>query len=358
MNTLSPSVAPKKRNFAISYIKGIAIIFIILIHLIDWGDIQLSATGRLWKQVLFTGVVFFMATAGSVIWIAYGKSDDLLRPTKRLMWRGLQLIGVYYIYNIIKFAIFDYSKENFYYGYASQGIFNWNGILTMKAFAVPIPILVTIGYFVILSPLFLLILKKVKGGVYYLLGLLAFVIMVNYFVELPHTVVTNFLYGRGYIFFSPLPWFTAFLLGLLVAYAGFDQKKKLFLALFTLLIPLSVWYATSHAQSLFIDESLHPLKPLAISVSFAFMFVLMFVFGSIEKFSKNQAVRMSLSVLRVLGDCTLWLYVAHWIAIDVTLWVFAPRSYFVWISMIPLFLGFFVWKRGMIKKYFDEYENN
>lgn len=358
MTPSQPAVGmpPKKRNFAISYIKGLAIIFIMLIHLIDWGDMAVSPTGRLWKQILFTGVVFFMATAGSVIWIAYGKSDDIKRSTKRLVSRGLQLIVVYYIYNIIKFAIFDYSKENFYYGYKSQGIFNWNGILTMKAFAVPIPILVTIGYFVVLSPLFLYFLKKVKGGVYYLLALLAFVVTVNYFIELPHNVVTDFLYGRGYIFFSPLPWFTAFLLGLLVAYAGFEQKKKLFLGLFTALIPLSIWYATSRGQSLFIDESLHPLKPLAISISFAFMFLLIYLFDWIQKFSARKWVRKSLGTLRFLGDSTLWLYVAHWIVIDTTLWVFAPHSFVVWYTVFVMIVIFTIWKKKEIETYTAEYE--
>ncbi len=354
-NQIQPQVQPKKRNFAISYIKGLAILFIILIHLIDWGDMAVSPTGRLLKQILFTGVVFFMATSGSVVWIAYGKSDDLVRSTKRLVRRGAELIGIYYLYNILKFAFFDFSTENFYGGFMSQGIFNWKGILTLQSFAVPIPILFTIGFLIILSPIFLYILKKVRGGVWYLVALLTVVIGVNYFFPLPANTVTNFLYARGNITFSILPWFTAFLLGLLVAYAGFEQKKKIFLFLFTALVPLSLWYASAKGQSWYVDASLHPLQPQAIAMSFAFMFALMYVFDFFQKYIAYSTIRILLATLRVLGDSTLWLYIVHWIVIDSILLTLAPRSFLVWPAVGLMFVGFLWWKRRVIQEYSQQY---
>lgn len=345
----------KKRNFAISYIKGIAILFIMLIHLIDWGDMVVSPTGRLWKQILYTGVVFFMATAGSVVWIAYGKSDDLKRSSKRLIKRGLELIAIYYSYNIIKFALFDFSKEKFYGGFMQQGIFNWHGILTLRSYAVPIPILFTIGFLLLFSPLFLYILKKSKRGVWYLVALLALLCTINYIVPLPQNAFTNFLYARGNITFSILPWFTAFLTGLLVAYAGFDRQKKLFLPLFFVLTLLTLWFAKIKGWSWYLDSSLHPLQPQAIALSFTLMFLLIYLFAWIEKKYQQKGVHTALAVVRVLGDCTLWLYVAHWIVIDSTLWLFSSRSFVIWFAMIPLFVFFFWWKRKMIAEYRDQF---
>lgn len=347
---------PKKRNFAISYLKGLAILFIMAIHLIDWGDIAVSPTGRLWKQVLFTGVVFFMATAGSVIWIAYGKSDDLKRSTQRLVRRGFELIGVYYLYNLVKFFVFDFSKEHFYDGFVRQDIFHFKDILTLKSFAVPIPILLTIGFFVVVSPIFLYILKKVKGGVWYLTGLLGLIMLINYIIPLPQNAVTNFFYARGNITFSLFPWFTAFLLGLLVAYAGFEKKKKVFLTIFLLCIPLTLWYARVKGLSWYLDESLHPLQPQAISISFAFMFLLIYFFDALQKYTSKKSIQALLSTLRVFGDFTLWLYVIHWIIIDLTIWIFSPRTYLIWATVSLMLIVFVFWKKSIIKKYMAEYE--
>ena len=346
---------PKKRNFDISYIKGFAILAIMLIHLLDWGDVAISPTGRLLKQILFIGVVFFMVTSGSVVWIAYGKSSDMVRSTKRLLRRGLELIAVYYIYNIVKFAVFDFTKENFYGGYISRDIFNWSGILTLKSFAVPIPILVTIGIFICISPLFLFLLQRVKWGVLYVYALLAVVLFANYVLPLPQNFLTNFLYARGNILFAPLPWFTAFLLGLLLAYHGFDKKKKLFLRIFSLSIPFTFWYAQSKGFSFFLDESLHPLQPHALGISFVFMFLLLYFFEAVEKYKQKKFVLFFLATFRLLGDFTLWLYIAHWIMIDVVLWIFAPKSYLVWVGMFFLLCTFFYSKRKMLQKYVQEY---
>lgn len=351
---MTQEIQKKKRNFAISYIKGIAILFIMAIHLLDWsgtGDV-----GRIWKQILYTGVVFFMATAGSVVWIAYGKHEDLRRPTKRLLQRGLELIGLYYLYNIIKFFIFDFRTENFYEGYVQKGVFNWHGLLTLKAYAVPIPILLTIGMLIMLSPLFLWVLKKVKGGVWYLFSLFVLLCLVNYIVPLPQNALTDFLYARGNnITFSFLPWSTAFLLGLLVAYWGFEKRKHIFFPLFLFLLPFTFWFTTVKGWSWYIDYSLHPLQPQAIVTSFALMFAFIYIFEWIEKFSAKKGVHFSLATLRVLGDSSLSVYLLHWVVIDLTLWIFSSTPWVVRITGILFLILFIFFKRKMVKQYVEEY---
>ncbi len=346
----------KKKNFAISYIKGVAILFIILIHLLDWGDIPVSETGRLLKQVLYTGVVFFMATAGSVVWIAYGKYDDLKKATKRLVWRGAQLIGIYYIYNIIKFFVFDFRTENFYSGFIQAGLFDFSDILLLKSYAVPIPILVTIGVFVMISPIFLFVVKKIKYGIWYVTGLFMALVAMNTYFPFPQNVITDFLHARGNITFSMIPWFMAFVLGFLVAYAGFEKQKKKFVLFFSACVPITLWYAQSKGLSFFLDNSLHPLQVHALGISFAFMFLLIFLFEYKEKFLHKKYVRNSLSALRFLGDSTLWLYVAHWIVIDITIWIFSPKTYLIWPAVIMLLMGFLWWKRAKVQEYAQQYE--
>ena len=341
---------PKKRNYYISYIKGVAIIFIILIHLLDWGDTPLSPWAKFAKQILYPGVVFFMATAGSVIYIAYNKYDDLKKPTRRLIWRGVQLIGIYYLYNIIKFFIFDYSTEHFYGGYIQQGIFTLKGILTLKAYAVPIPILITFGIFLILSPILLWVVKRTKHPHVILLTLIGMLTFMNYIVPLPINSVTDFLYARGNSTFATLLWLLPFLLGFYMAFVGFEKQKQKGLIISLALTVLALWYAHIKGFDWHLDNSLHPLRPHAITFSFAFMYALMYVFGWMEK-SLTKLCRYKLTVLRVLGDYTLWLYVVHWIVIDCTIWIFAPRTYVVWITVPILLLGFLWWKRKVLMEY-------
>ena len=97
---------PKKRNHFISYIKGYAIIAVLLIHMIDWSNIIVGHTTQLFKELLYPGVFFFMATSGSVVYIAYAKSETWLKPARKLFVRGLQLIGIYYLYNLVNSMLF------------------------------------------------------------------------------------------------------------------------------------------------------------------------------------------------------------------------------------------------------------
>lgn len=344
---------PKKRNYYISYLKGVAILFIILIHLIDWGDTPLASWARFARQIFYPGVVFFMATAGSVIYIAYSKYDDLKKPTRRLISRGLQLIGIYYLYNIIKFFVFDYSKEHFYGGYVQQGIFTLKGILTLKAYAVPIPILVTFGIFIVLSPILLWIVKRTKHPHVILLSIIGILTCINYILPLPINSVTNFLYARGNSTFATLLWLLPFLLGFYMAVVGFEKQKQKGLLLSLLLTVPALWYARVKGFDWHLDNSLHPLRPHAITISFAFMYALIYVFEWMEK-KKYKLAHYKLAVLRLLGDYTLWLYVVHWIVIDVTIWIFSPRTYLVWVSVPILLLVFLWWKRKIIEQYKNE----
>lgn len=145
-----------KRNYYISYIKGWAIISIMLIHLIDWSNLVLSESGLYFKEFLYPSVLFFIATAGGVIYLAYFKYD-LWTASKKLFRRGGELIGIYFLYNIVKLYIFDFSREPFYHKFIFSGEMNLTDILSLNSFAAPISIILTIGIFNYLAAVFVFV---------------------------------------------------------------------------------------------------------------------------------------------------------------------------------------------------------
>ena len=124
-----------KRNYYFSYLKGWAIISIILIHLLDWSGLILSKTSLCFKELLYTSVLFFIATAGGLVYLAYGKYD-LLTASKKLFKRGSELIAVYFLYNIIKLYVYNFYTEPFYNRFASAGKMNLINILSLNSLGI------------------------------------------------------------------------------------------------------------------------------------------------------------------------------------------------------------------------------
>lgn len=346
---LNPTLPPKKRNHFISYIKGYAILSVLLIHMIDWSNIIVSPAGMWLKELLYPGVFFFMATSGSVVYIAYAKSETWIRPAKKLFLRGLQLIGIYYLYNIIKLFIYDFSKEPFYWQFTNHGRMTWENILQLKVYSAPISILITIGVMIMLSPILLAISKKIKFSNLVISALLVILLYIVY----AHTwsgAVADFLLARNSVMFPIALWSIPFLSGYLLASFGFEEKKSWWLGIFLPLMAIFYYVQTKNGLDLKPSHFMYPLRPYYMVASLAFVSVMFYLFFWCEKliFSPMKKV---LAITRFLGDYTLSVYIWHWIVVDLTIWIFYPNTKLIWIS-VPMFLAVFLFiKHEKLKEY-------
>lgn len=349
MQTNTILVVPKKRNHFISYIKGYAIISVILIHLIDWSNMAVSPTGNWLKELLFPGVFFFMSTAGSVVYIAYGQSETWAKPALKLVKRGGQLIATYYIYNLVKLFIYDFSKEPFYLQYTEHGKMTLNNILTLQAFSSPIGILLTIGLLIMLSPLLLLITKKIKyPNVSITAGLLLIAFFAYFF---PTTgVVSDTLYSRNNISFPFAMWSMPFIAGYLIASFGFEEKKKLWLTIFLPLTLIAYYYQTKNGLPIKPSGSMYPLQPYYMLVSILFMVVLFYKFYFLEKIP-SSIIKKILALTRFWGDSTLSIYIGHWIVIDLMMWKFFPQYKLIWWAVPTALIVYTIVKYKKVKEY-------
>ncbi len=357
MSSLPLPVVPPRRNPLISYIKGIAILMVILIHLLDWSTLKIGVDFPIWlREFLYTGVFFFLFLAGSVVYIAYN-SRPLLITTGRLFRRGFEIFLIYYVYSIVKFWLFSSGKysldiEPLYYQFQSAGTWNWESILTLHSYSVPIGILLTIAMCLFIAPLFLWITQKVRFPKL-ILSVVLFVLMWIGFYTVPEdSFLTNFLWARGFIFFPPILWLIPFLLGYLLAFFGLEEKKE-WLLFFSSIGTVALMY------SFFLDgKALHPtwymfpLQLYYVVVSIFVLSVLLFIFDFLSKisfFGKSYI----LGLLRFWGDHTLSLYIVHWIVIDTTLYFVAPNysEYtMIWKTVALMFVVFTLVRWKTVKK--------
>ena len=341
--------APKKRNHFISYIKGYSIIAVLLIHMIDWSNILIGTTGNNLKELLYPGVFFFMATSGSVVYIAYSKSETWIKPAKKLFLRGLQLIGLYYLYNLIKLFIYDFSKEPFYWQYTANGKMTWQNILELKAYSAPISILLTIGVMIMLSPLLLAISKKAKHPNWVLLALFG-ILMSGVYTYSWGGPMADFLFARNNIMFPIALWSIPFLAGYLLASFGFEEKKAWWLAIFTPLFIGMYYLQVKSGSDIRPSHFMYPLRAYYIVASLFFTSVLFYFFTWFEKISFAPAKKF-LALIRFLGDYTLAVYIWHWIVVDTTIWIFYPNTKLIWIT-VPIFMVVYLYvKRDKFKEY-------
>lgn len=340
---------PRKRNHFISYIKGYAIISVILIHLIDWSNIAVSPTGSWFKELLYPGVFFFMSTAGSVVYIAYGQAESWAKPAWKLFKRGWQLVGVYYLYNIVKLFIYDFSKEPFYWQYTEHGKMTLKNILTLQVFSSPIGILLTIGILIILSPLLLLITKKIKyPNIVMSLGVL---IIAAFAYFIPTTgIISNTLYSKNNIMFPLALWSMPFIAGYLIAAFGFEEKKQWWLAIFLPAAAILYYYQAKNGAPIKPSHYMYPLQTYYMVVSLLFMTGLFYLFAVLEKIP-SSIMKIILSLIRFWGDSTLSIYIWHWIVIDLVMWIFFPQYKIIWL-VVPIFLTVYsLVKLNKIKEY-------
>jgi len=347
-------IKPKtKRNFYFSYIKGWAIISIMLIHLLDWSGLVLSRSGLYFKELLYPSVLFFIATAGGVVYLAYNKYD-LLTAAKKSVRRGGELIAVYFLYNIVKLYVFNFSQEPFYYKFISLGRMNLGGILSLHSFTAPISIILTIGIFLVISPLFLY-LAKIKYPKLIIAAFTVLVVYFGYFFIMPENFITDFLYAKNNIMFPLILWLAPFLICFYLSMIGFEKHKGKLLLIFSALAMIAGVLRFNNFSSINFSGQMYPLKLFYVFASFAFIYFLIYVFYFLER-AKRPAVNYFLALIRLLGDNTLAIYIYHWIVIDITLWIFYPRANLI-LPAVPLFLLIYVIiKRQKLLDYFKSYE--
>jgi len=331
----------RKKQPYISYLKGFAIVAVMLIHLIDWGALSGIKFFSLFKEILFPGVMFFVSMIGALVYFAY-KDSDLKKSTFKLIKRSLQIIGVYYLYSIVKLFVYNFQREPFFSHFnGSDRIHDLINIITLKISDVPLSILFTLGIFMIISPLFLLIIKKVKYPKIIILSILFVVVLLNYFIVLPHNSLTNILYSNGYTFFPIMLWMVPYLSGILISMVGFEQKKKLMLPFFgALTFLIGIFYYISNVKSFLPSSHMYPLELYYVVFSIFFMYILIYFFGYLENIKKNWSNKF-LEVTKFLGENTLSIFIFHWIIIDLTYLVFSPREWMIVIT-VPISVFIFV----------------
>jgi len=334
------------RNLYISYLRGIAILAIIIIHLIDWSGINLNSLGKAGQEWLYLGLIFFVALAGSVVFIAYAPNKNFSQVVWRLIGHGTKLIGIYYAYNLIKLLVFNFGTEPFYWQFSEKGWLDFGHILTLQSFTAPISILLTIGAYLIISPLFIYLIQRVRYPKVTILAILLGAIVLNYGVAWPHIAFTDFLWARGNIMFPLSLWLVPYLAGFYVAMLGFEKYAgKLFVGLAGLAALIYLVLQTGPEPWSF-NRHIYPLNLYAVVAGFAVMFGLVWLLRIVEQI-KSLIISWGLWGLRELGDGSLFIYVVHWIVIDLTYWLFPSHKILIWATVLIFLLVFiFIKIRG------------
>lgn len=347
---MNVSVDSHKRNNSISYIKGMAILGVILIHLFDWCEVNWSLEVKNIKEGLFPFVMLFIATAGSLMVIAT-KKYSLAIGSKRLIKRSLEIFAVYFGYNILKVLIFDFHKQPFYLWQIEAGTLNWLTILKLKAFSVPITILLTIATFVMLSPLVIILLRKLPFPKTCLVILTSLIFILNYFVTPQSHFITDFLYSKNYVLFPIALWSVPFLIGMYLALLDLEKYKYQQIIFWGLTTGVTYfWWRASGHTTWQPSTAMYPLHPYYISFSFFFMFVLVTLFAKLETL-QSLFIKRVLATIQMYGDNTLELYILHWIIIDLASWVLYPHLAWLWLIM-PIFFIFYTYvNRTKVARY-------
>ncbi len=332
-------MAPTKKNQCVSFLKGLSLIAVIWIHLMEWTDHQLTESELLARELLYPGVLFFIALTGTVVYLAYHKKD-LWTATKRLWARGMSLIAIYFVYNIVKYYFYDFAKEPFYWQFPEKNIWSLGHILTLQSFAVPLSIILSIGVFLILSPALLWIHHRCKRPTPWLLGILSLSILVAYIIPWPtQNSVIDFLFARNNIMFPVILWWIPFLLGYILAYFGLEQRRRLWLLIFGILSLSALALILFKQENWLITPYMYPLKPYYIIVSLFLMAALMELHHWLQQIPWRW-FRAGLFGIGFLGDNTLSLYIFHWIMVDLLYYLYFPDVKILW-TLIPLTMALF-----------------
>lgn len=343
---------PSKRNNYISYIRGFAILFVILIHLVDWSGVKVNGLFKYIFELFYTGVIFFVALVGSVVYEAYSHRGSLKEVTYKLVRNGLQIILIYFFFNIVKFYIYDFGAETYYLKYIEKGTFDIWGILTLQSISFPISIFITLGTLMLISPFFVWIVRTFKNYKVILYILLFGLIYLNYFVEIPNYPIWNFLLARNNTTFPILLWTIPYLIGIIVASYGFEKKLIEKLAV-SLLVGILMYFLVLDANFVWdLSKYMYPLSMIYVAIGFGFMQILIYLIKLIEKIQNNFVGQM-LTILKHWGDNSLNLYLGHWIVIDIIYLLVEKNYWTIWIgvTVFVIFFTIFLQNRAKIEQF-------
>ncbi|EKE27358.1 MAG: hypothetical protein ACD_3C00221G0002 [uncultured bacterium (gcode 4)] len=356
-----------KRNFYISYTKWLALIYMIIIHLLDWSEFQLGLTSSLLKEVLHTSLIFFVALTGANIIQAYWNYDNLKKPIKKLYKRILILTLIYFAYNLIKFMIFDFSTSAFYQQFMEKWYFNIWWLLTFRSFTSPITVLVMDSMFLALSPILLYLNKNSKHKKWILIWVIVALLVINYWIVIPNYIpfnpinpyfpinqnpVLDFLYANNYVLFPVALWAIPYLIWSLLAMYWFEKKMHQATLLFATITIILGSMKFFNNESLLLNPYIFPLQPYYIFVCFFALFVFIRIFMWLEKV-KSRKIHATLSVMRFLWDNSLYVYIYHWMVIDISIRIFFPYLKTMWLVM-SLYLFFQIYlNRQTIAQYYE-----
>jgi hypothetical protein len=352
--TQSASVPKKERNLYISYIKGAAIIGVVLIHVTNWSNVPLSWPARIIESVLHASVLLFVLAAGSVVFVAYERKS-FREQVKRTFYRGGQLLFVYYLYSLVKLLVYNFSTEPFYEQFTKIGTLTASNILSFRSFTVPITVLITYPFLLVFSPLLLLLSKKVRRSEWIILAAAIGLFLVDYYTGIQSLTspFIKFIYANGFVLFPIALWLVPFILGFFLAQVGFEKQRRWILLVG---IASTIFYGTqlflSH-QSISLDDYEFPLAPYFIASGLLTLGFLLYAFRPLEKM-RQKWVRGSLAAIRLLGDNTLNIYVYQWVVIDLTIWIFYPLTGLIWLT-VPAYLAAFLYAKR--KKFIEYYHH-
>ena len=348
------TVPAKKRNFYLSYIKGFAILGIIIVHLIEWSNITITPNLFRFREIFYPSVFLFLATSGAVTYLAYSHYDDLWLASRRLVIRGAQLIGVYFLYSFIKFFIFNFSREPFYDQFIANGKFTIANIFTLQSFSAPLSIILTIGLCLIISPALIWIVKRVKQPQNTILCLIVLLSGYNYAIDHSANWFTNFIFAKNNIMFPVALWGLVFLVGFYLALLGLEKIKGRGLLFFGIITIVCTWaFKTTNFALIPHHNYMYPLTLYFIAFGFAYLYLLTYLFTGLEKI-KNKTLNKILALIRFLGDNTFSLYIYQWLVIDLTMWLWFPKAGLIWVTVPAFILLYIVARRHHLQKYLAE----
>lgn len=355
------AVNSKKKDKYISYIKGIAFFSILIIHLCNWGGASNNIVYIYFKKVFYSGlnILFFVSMSGSLIYLAY-KDYDIKKASKRLFKRGFKLIGIYYAYSIIKLFIFDFNKENLYSKLLNYSkLTNLINIITLKYSDTGISILFTIGFLLLISPIFLYFIKKSKNPNIFIISLIMFFISLSLIIQ-PNSksYLYNLLYSNNFATFPLFLWIIPYLIGTFIAIIGFENKRKNILISSAALTLTYILYFISTSRT--INPSIYAYQLSDGSIKFYTYFVffsftilslLIYVFKYVVNINKKISNKI-LNILEFIGDKTFDLYLIQWIVIDMTYWIFSPeRNKLIFITVPVVGICYCIIKyKGLLNK--------
>ncbi len=343
----------KKKNHYISYIKWIALIFIVIVHLVHRSNIQIWPILKYVMEVSSIWILLFMSMIWVVVIFAYGKYPDLKKPSKRLLQRALLLLGIYFLYNIVKLYLFPLwllAHQPFYWQFTEKWTLDLMWILTMKSFTVPITVFVLIPILLVVS-IWVLHINKLKYKKSIISAIIAFLYILNYWTPASSLSSMNFLYGINTTMLSVNYWLLPYFVWVLLAMFWFEKIKWQALGIFT---ALTIWFGIQNYYSWLSTlpaSNIYPMHPYYIAFSFLIVYIIIFKIQIIEKF-RNHFTHSVLAFINFLGNHTFNLYIYHWIVIDLTIWFISDKAILL---VVPTFITLYsIYHYKKIKDYYLE----